>query len=82
MGEIHLGGHEADRDDAGDVLLIDSHSRPVVDPVWGLYEYTLSKTGPMPTLIEWDNDVPPWAGLLGEVAAAQMILTPPAKIAV
>ncbi len=74
VGEIHLGGHEGDVDDRGDTLLIDSHSRPVVDPVWDLYAYTLAKAGPRPTLIEWDNDVPEWGGLAAEVAAADAIL--------
>lgn len=74
VGELHLGGHEQDADDHGEVLLIDSHSRPVVDPVWDLYEYTVQKAGLRPTLIEWDNDVPDWATLANEVAQADSIL--------
>ncbi|MEO0358627.1 MAG: DUF692 domain-containing protein, partial [Pseudomonadota bacterium] len=81
VGEIHLGGHEGDTDDRDDLLLIDSHSRPVVDPVWDLYAHTLGKAGPRPTLIEWDNDVPEWDGLASEVSAAHGILSQHLKVA-
>lgn len=74
VGEIHLGGHEEDIDDYGDRLLIDSHSRNVVDPVWELYKYTLDRSGPRPTLIEWDNDVPTWDVLADEARQADTIL--------
>lgn len=75
VGEFHLGGHEGDVDDAGNPLLIDSHSRPVINPVWALYDYALSKAGPRPTLIEWDNDVPDWPDLKSEVSAAHSHLS-------
>lgn len=75
VGELHLGGHERDADDHNAPLLIDSHSRPVVDPVWQLFEYTLAKTGPLPTLIEWDNDIPDWSVLAQEAARADAILS-------
>ena len=74
VGELHLGGHEEDADDHGQRLLIDSHSRAVVDPVWALYAYTIAKAGPRPTLIEWDNDIPEWDVLASEAAAADRIL--------
>ncbi|GHA40242.1 UPF0276 protein [Amylibacter ulvae] len=74
VGEIHLGGHEEDADDHGETLLIDSHSRAVVDPVWALYEYTLARSGPRPTLIEWDNDIPSWDVLASEAAQADALL--------
>ncbi len=74
VGEIHLGGHEIDADDYGDDLLIDSHSRAVVDPVWALFDYTLQKSGPLPTLIEWDNDIPEWEVLASEAVLADAIL--------
>lgn len=70
VGEIHLGGHAEDRDEVGSRILIDSHAAPVADPVWALYEYALERTGPVPTLIEWDNDVPPFAVLAAEAARA------------
>ncbi|MDR6265110.1 DUF692 domain-containing protein [Roseobacter sp. N2S] len=75
VGELHLGGHEQDADDFGALLLIDSHSRAVVDPVWALYEYTLAKSGPRPTLIEWDNDIPDWSVLAAEAARADHLLS-------
>ncbi len=75
VGEIHLGGHEEDEDELGALLLIDAHNNPVVDPVWALYEHTLSRTGPVPTLIEWDTDVPDWPVLAAEAARAHDALT-------
>ena len=68
--EIHLGGHDEDADDHGAPLLIDSHGTPVVDPVWALLDYTLARSGPRPTLIEWDNDVPDWPVLAAEARRA------------
>ena len=72
--EIHLGGHDAQSDDLGAPLLIDAHGSPVADPVWALYESVIARAGPLPTLIEWDNDVPDWPVLAGEARAAQNIL--------
>lgn len=74
VGEIHLSGHAPDLDDAGRPLLIDAHDREVDDAVWLLYERTIGLTGPLPTLIEWDNDVPAWPVLLEEAKAAERIL--------
>ncbi|MEQ8482600.1 MAG: DUF692 domain-containing protein [Hoeflea sp.] len=72
--EIHLAGHAEDTDDEGDLLLIDAHDRPVADPVWKLYEIVISQAGPLPTLIEWDNDVPEWPVLRHEAMLAEAIL--------
>ncbi|MDP2122337.1 MAG: DUF692 domain-containing protein [Hoeflea sp.] len=72
--EIHLAGHAEDLDDEGDALLIDAHDRPVADAVWKLYEIVISQTGPLPTLIEWDNDVPDWPVLRREAQLADAIL--------
>ncbi len=72
--EIHLGGHDEQTDDAGAPLLIDAHGSPVADPVWALYESVIARTGPLPTLIEWDNDVPDWPVLASEASAAAAIL--------
>jgi len=74
VGEIHLGGHDEDKDDHGETLLIDSHGRQVVDPVWALLDDTLAKSGPKPILIEWDNDVPDWPVLAAEADRAQAAL--------
>ena len=75
VGEIHLGGHDEDMDETGAPLLIDSHGREVVDPVWALYEHTIKTGGPKPTLIEWDTDVPDWPTLSAEADRAAPILT-------
>jgi uncharacterized protein len=76
VGEIHLGGHDVDADDHGAPLLIDSHGAAVVDPVWQLYAQTIALSGPKPTLIEWDNDVPAWDVLVAEAALAAAVLDP------
>lgn len=74
VGEIHLGGHDEDADETGAPLLIDSHGAPVVDPVWALLDYTLTKSGPKPLLIEWDTDVPDWSVLAAETQRADAAL--------
>ncbi|HAR82147.1 MAG TPA: hypothetical protein DCS25_07040, partial [Sulfitobacter pontiacus] len=74
VGELHVGGHEEDSVGFNQPLLIDSHSRPVVDPVWDLLAYTLDRTGPKPVLVEWDNDVPDWPTLRAEAERAADVL--------
>jgi uncharacterized protein len=73
--EIHLGGHHEDVDDIGAPLLIDAHGSPIAEAVWDLYAHVVARTGVLPTLIEWDNDVPDWPTLLAEAVAAQNILS-------
>lgn len=73
VGELHLGGHSEEELPSGP-LLIDAHGSPVADPVWALYGAVLDRTGPMPTLIEWDNDVPDWPVLMAEATRAQALL--------
>src|SRR6056297_3474637 len=74
VGEIHLGGHDEDEDDHGAPLLIDSHGRAVVDPVWQLLDHTLAQSGPKPLLVEWDTDVPDWPVLAAEARRADAAL--------
>ncbi|AQZ50363.1 DUF692 domain-containing protein [Martelella mediterranea] len=74
VGEIHLAGHAEDSDDNGAPLLIDAHDRPVADAVWALYEFVLKQAGPLPTLIEWDNDVPDWPVLKREAKIADAMI--------
>jgi uncharacterized protein len=71
--EIHLAGHTEKTFPDGK-LLIDDHASPVCDAVWELYARTLDLTGPKPTLIEWDADLPPLAELVGEAATARNYL--------
>jgi uncharacterized protein (UPF0276 family) len=79
--EIHLAGHDEQTDDAGAPLLIDAHGTPVAEPVWTLYGEVLARTGPVATLIEWDNDVPAWPVLLAEAERAGKMLRDPARAA-
>lgn len=72
-GEVHLGGHDAEDLPSGP-LLIDSHGAPVADPVWALYAEVIAQAGPLPTLVEWDNDLPDWPVLRDEAARAGAIL--------
>jgi uncharacterized protein (UPF0276 family) len=73
--EIHLSGHSETTDELGAPLLIDSHDTPVKDPVWNLYEDLIARTGPIASLVEWDNDVPDWPVLAAEAQAADAILS-------
>jgi len=73
VGEIHLGGHTEEELPSG-LLLIDAHGTPVADPVWALFDEVIAKAGPIPTLVEWDNDVPEWPVLRAEAARAREIL--------
>jgi len=72
--EVHLGGHDEELDDAGGPLLIDTHASSVTDAVWTLYAHLIARTGPIPTLIEWDNNLPDWPTLRAQAIAAQNIL--------
>lgn len=68
IGEIHLAGHHA----AEDVdILIDEHGSRVAKPVWELYAAALRRVGPVPTLIEWDTNLPALEILLDEARHAQ-----------
>lgn len=71
VAEIHLAGFAEDRDAAGDRLLIDHHGAPVDAAVWALYQRTLERLGPRPTLIERDNEVPALPVLAAEAAHAR-----------
>lgn len=77
--EIHLAGFAEDRDGAGARLLIDAHGSPVATAVWNLYRYALERTGPVATLIEWDNDVPPFERLVEEAGRAEACLVAAAE---
>ncbi|PHP67226.1 hypothetical protein CSC94_09275 [Zhengella mangrovi] len=74
VGEIHLAGHDRQVDDDGTPLLIDTHDRPVDDAVWDLYRTIIGQTGPLPTLVEWDAEVPEWPVLKAEAGQAQAML--------
>lgn len=73
VGEVHLAGH-AVLGDPEVPLLVDTHDRPVPREVWDLYHRLITRLGPLPTLIEWDSDVPAWSILEAEVACAESML--------
>ena len=73
IGEVHVAGYSRENFQGKDIL-IDSHSDVVSDQVWEIYEALIERTGPVPTLVEWDNDIPEWAVLEGEVKKADAIL--------
>ncbi|WP_431823717.1 MNIO family bufferin maturase [Burkholderia sp. F1] len=74
VGEIHLAGHRVAQIDGGRTLRIDDHGSRVAPAVWALYRDALRRFGPVPTLIEWDTDVPPLDVLLQEAEIAETML--------
>ncbi|MBI1384595.1 MAG: DUF692 family protein [Rhizobiales bacterium] len=74
VGEVHLAGHAEDVDDDGARLLIDSHDRSVIDAVWELYGGVVTRMGPVPTLIEWDEEIPSWEVLFSEARTAEAVM--------
>jgi uncharacterized protein (UPF0276 family) len=73
IGEIHLAGH-AVNDADGHTILIDDHGAPVSAPVWQLYALALARFGLVPTLIEWDTNIPDLAVLLAEAQHAETLM--------
>ena len=74
VGEIHLAGHAVREVENGQTIRIDNHGSLVAPAVWELYVQALSLFGPVPTLIEWDTDIPPLSVLLGEALHAEVLL--------
>jgi len=75
VGELHLGGFTAEDDEArpGAAVLIDTHADRIHDSVWPLYAHALQRLGHVPTLIEWDNDIPTLAQLVAEAERADRV---------
>jgi uncharacterized protein (UPF0276 family) len=73
VGEIHLAGH-AVTEHNGCTLRIDDHGSRVDEAVWALYAEALRLFGPVPTLIEWDTNIPTLAVLIEEAARAESAL--------
>jgi uncharacterized protein (UPF0276 family) len=67
--QIHLAGHSVEG-----ALRIDTHDARVCDEVWELYAHALARTGPVSTLIEWDDRIPPLATLEAEAARARAVI--------
>jgi uncharacterized protein (UPF0276 family) len=66
--QIHLAGHTPNGD-----LLIDTHDQPVPDPVWRLYDAACRRFGPVATMIERDDNIPPLEDLLAELEIARIV---------
>ena len=71
IGEFHLAGCTPAKQGS---LLVDDHAEAVSDDCWSLYEYAVTKFGPKPTLIEWDNNLPEWDVLLEQASKARQIV--------
>jgi uncharacterized protein (UPF0276 family) len=74
IGEIHLAGHAVRQLADGKTLRIDDHGSHVVAEVWALYQDALALFGPVPTLIEWDNNIPPLETLVEEARRADRFI--------
>jgi hypothetical protein len=66
VGQIHLAGFS----DMG-THLFDTHSRPVSGEVWDLYRYAVERLESAATMVEWDDEIPPWTRLVEEVDRAR-----------
>ncbi|MGH8677352.1 MAG: multinuclear nonheme iron-dependent oxidase, partial [Burkholderiales bacterium] len=66
--QIHLAGHS----NCG-THIIDTHDAPIIDPVWELYGYTLKRLGPVSTMIERDDHIPPLDELVAELGEARRV---------
>ena len=73
VGEMHLAGH-IEQETGDGIILVDTHSRPVKGDVWDLYEHAVRHIGVVPTLIEWDTDIPDLKTLVGEADKARAII--------
>jgi uncharacterized protein len=74
VGEIHLAGHSVREFADGRSIRIDDHGSRVCAEVWALYAEAVALFGPVPTLVEWDTDVPQLAVLLEEAARAACVM--------
>lgn len=72
VGELHLAGCTPVEQGS---IMIDDHAQAVSDEVWALYEYAISQFGAIPTLIEWDLDLPSWQVLIEEAQKAKQVAT-------
>jgi uncharacterized protein (UPF0276 family) len=68
VAQIHLAGHSR-----FERYILDTHSAPVIDEVWRLYRRAIELCGSVSTLIEWDDDIPPFETLLAEADEARTI---------
>ncbi len=75
VGEMHVSGHSQKKILDNESLYIDSHDNLVCDEVWQLFEFALKKFGILPTMVEWDINIPALEVLLGEAAKIDYYMT-------
>jgi uncharacterized protein (UPF0276 family) len=73
VGEIHLAGHSV-QEYEGEEIVVDTHNARVCAAVWNLYADAIGRIGRVPTLIEWDSELPPLSVLLDEANHADRIM--------
>ena len=74
VGEIHLAGHARVAKPEGGEVRVDDHGSAVCEEVWELYRLAIERLGPLPTLIEWDSNIPELSRLVAESRRADIIL--------
>ncbi|MBO6519251.1 MAG: DUF692 domain-containing protein [Rhodospirillales bacterium] len=79
VAQVHLAGHAPAEDENGNDYLIDAHDRAVPESVMSLFETAIARTGPVPSMIEWDNDVPAWPSMLAEIEKISVALRATSK---
>ncbi|RTK93443.1 MAG: DUF692 domain-containing protein [Rickettsiales bacterium] len=72
--EIHIAGHSVKELPDNQILRVDTHNANVCDKVWNLYNYAIEKFGPIPTLLEWDADIPSLDALVAEASKCEPYL--------
>lgn len=71
--QFHLAGYQVNELEGGETVLLDTHGQPVYPEVWKLYAHALHRFGDVPTLIEWDTDIPTLDVLVAEAAKADVV---------
>jgi uncharacterized protein (UPF0276 family) len=74
VGEIHVAGHTI-HDYDGEEVVVDTHDTHVCAAVWSLYEVAVARFGRVPTLVEWDSNLPALDVLIDEARRADRIMT-------
>jgi uncharacterized protein (UPF0276 family) len=69
VAQIHIAGHSK-----FEKYILDTHDHPVIDPVWKLYAHAISRVGPTPTLLEWDDRIPSFERVHAEALKANRFL--------
>lgn len=71
--QFHLAGYQVNELESGEKIYLDTHGKPVYPEVWELYAHALRRFGDVPTLIEWDSDIPALDVLIAEAAKADEV---------